>query len=131
MVAPVRDLGNKFSFTMTNTPPRLTFELPTMSSTSNSGMDLPSGPYPDNYDKVRGRNSFTNKNTSRDLSMSSSMFSVTYHERMAINNGMDVNEVMNDNSSALSYEDEQEKALQVSKAAEQQSSWAGHELRVC
>jgi len=94
-------------------------------------MDLPSGPYPDNYDKVRGRNSFTNKNTSRDSSMSSSMFSVTYHERMAINNGMDVNEVMNDNSSALSYEDEQEKALQVSKAAEQQSSWAGHELRVC
>jgi len=107
---------------MTNMLPTLTFKLPTVSSTSNSGMDLSSEPYPNNYDEVRGRNSFTNKITSRDSSMSSSMSSVTYHERIAINNGMNVNKVMNDNSPTLSYEDEQEKALQVSKVAEQQSN---------
>ena len=111
MVVPVRDLGNKFSFTMTNTPLTLTFKLPTVSSASNIEMNLPSGPYPDNYDKVRGRNSFTNKNTSRDSSMSSTMSSVAYHDRMTINNSMDINEVMNDNFSTLFYKDEQEKAL--------------------
>jgi len=107
---------------MTNMLPTLTFKLPTVSSTSNSGMDLSLEPYPNNYDEVRGRNSFTNKITSRDSSMSSSMSSVTYHERMAMNNVMNVNKVMNDNSPTLSYEDEQEKALQVSKVAEQQSN---------
>ena len=69
-------------------------------------MNLPSGPHSDNYDEVRGRNSFTNKNTSKDSSMFSIMFSVAYHERMAINNSMDVDKVINDNSPTLSYEDE-------------------------
>jgi len=96
---------------MTNMLPTLTFELPTVSSASNTGMDLSSGSYPDNYDKVRGRNSFTNKNTSRDLSMSSTMSSVAYHNRITINNGMDINEIIDDNLSTLFYEDEQEKAL--------------------
>ena len=66
MVTPIRDLGNKFSFTMKNTSPMLTFELPTVSFTSYTGMDLPSESYSDNYDEVRGRTPFTNKNTSRD-----------------------------------------------------------------
>jgi len=37
---------------------------------------------------------------------------------MANNNSMDVDKVMNNNSSTLSYEKEQEKTLWVSKAAE-------------
>ena len=111
MIAPIRDLGNKFSFTMTNTSPTLTFELPTVSSTSYTGIDLPSGPYPDNYDEMRGRTPFTNKNTSRDSSMSSTKSFVTYYKRMANNNGMDVDKVMNNNSPTLSYKKEQEKAL--------------------
>ena len=106
MVASIRDLGNKFSFTTTNISPTLTFELPTMSSTSYIGIDLSSGPYPNNYDEVRGRTPFTNKNTSRDSSMSSIKSSVTYYERMANNNSMDVDEVMNDNSPILFYEKE-------------------------
>jgi len=55
---------------------------------------------------MRDRNSFTNKNTSKDSSMFFIMSSVTYHERMAINNGMDIDKVINDNSPTLSYEDE-------------------------
>jgi len=50
--------------------------------------------------------------------MSSTMSSVTYYERMANNNSMDVDKVMNDNFPTLSYEEEQEKTLWVSKAAE-------------
>jgi len=118
MIAPIRDLGNKSSFTTTNTSSTLTFELPTVSFTNNTEIDLPSESYPDNYDKVRGRILFTNKNTSRDLSMSSTISSVVYHERIANNNDMNNNIDINNNSSTLSYEDEQEKALQVSKAAE-------------
>jgi len=96
---------------MTNTPPTLNFKLPTVSSTSNTGMDLSSRPYSDNFDEVRGRNSFTNKNISRDSSMFFTMFSIAYYNRMTINNGMDVNKVMNNNFPTLSYEDEQKKAL--------------------
>jgi len=88
-------------------------------STSYTGIDLPSRPYPDNYNKVRGRTSFTNKNISRNLSISSTKSSVTYHKRIANNNSMDVDKVMNDNFLVLSYEEEQEKALQVRKMAEQ------------
>ena len=111
MVAPIRDLGNKSSFTMTNMSLTLTFELPTVSSTINIGMDLPSGSYPDNYDNVRGRTPFTNKNTSRNLSMSFTISSVVYYERMAYNNGTDDNVDMKNNSPTLSYEDKQEKTL--------------------
>jgi len=74
-------------------------------------MDLPSGPYFDNYNEVRGRTLFTNKNTSRDLSMSSTKSSVIYHKRMANNDSIDINEDINNNSPTLSYEDEQEKTL--------------------
>ena len=111
MIVLIRDLGNKFSFTITNKSPTLTFELLTVSSTSYTGMDLPSEPYPDNYDEVRGRTPFTNKNTSRDSSMFFTKSSVTYYKRMANNNGMDVDKVMNDNFLILSYEEEQEKTL--------------------
>ena len=97
----------------------LTFELLTVSSTSYTEIDLPSGSYSDNYNKMRGRTPFTNKNTSRDLSMSSTKSSVTYHKRMANNNSIDVDKVMNDNSSTLFYEEEQKKTLQISKVAEQ------------
>ena len=85
-------------------------------------MDFPLGPYPDNYDKVRGRTPFTNKNTSRDSSISSTKSSVAYHKRIANNNSMDIDEVMNNNSPALSYQNEQKKALRVSKAAEHQTN---------
>jgi len=50
--------------------------------------------------------------------MSSTISSVVYHERMANNNDVDDDVDMNNNFPALFYEDEQEKILRVSKAAE-------------
>ena len=45
--------------------------------------------------------------------------SIAYYERMECNNAMIINEEINEISPALSYEKEQEKALWVSKVAEQ------------
>ena len=53
--------------------------------------------------------------------MSSIMFSVAYHERM-VNNSIDVDEGLIESTSALSYETEQEKAICISKTAEQQGN---------
>jgi len=77
-------------------------------------MDFPTGPLPDNYNKVRGRFPFIDKNTSRGLLMSFTKSSIAYYKKMA-NNDIDVN---NNNFPALLYEEEHEKALQVSKTAE-------------
>ena len=118
MVASVRDLENKFSSTTSNTSSKITFKLPTVSFTSNTGMDILSGPSSNNYDKVRGKPPSTNVNIFRDSSMSSTRSSIVYHERMNRNNAMVIDNDTNDFSPALSYEDEQEKAIRVSKVAE-------------
>jgi len=111
MIAPIRDLGNKFTSTTSNTSLTLTFELPTVFFPSNIGMDFFVGPSSNNYDKVRGRLLLTKGNISSDSPMSSMKSSVAYHERMEHNNTMVVNKEMNNISPALSYEDEQKKAL--------------------
>ena len=54
--------------------------------------------------------------------MSSTRSSVAYHEKMERNNAMVIDEDSNGFSPALSYEDEQEKAIRVSKAAEHQNN---------
>jgi len=92
-----------------------------MLSSNNTGMDILAGSAPDNFDEVRGRNSSTNKNTSRDTSMSSTILSVTYHEKM-VNNGMDIDSELVNNFPDLSYETEQEKAICISKATELQGN---------
>jgi len=84
-------------------------------------MDILAGPAPDNFDEVRGRNSSTNKNISRDSSMSSTISSVAYHKRM-VNNGMNIDSELVNNSPVLSYETEQERAICFSKAAELQGN---------
>jgi len=75
-----------------------------VSLSNNTGMDLFAGPYPKNYNEVRGRSLSTNKCTSRDSLMSSTKSSVAYHDRMEHNNAIIVNEEMVNVSSALSYE---------------------------
>ena len=119
MVVPIRNLGNEFTSTTSNIFPTHTFELPTVSFPSNTGMDFLSGPTPDNYDKVRGRPLSSKGNISRDLSISSMKSFIAYYERMDCNNTMVINNDMDDITPTLSYEDEQEKALRVSKVAEQ------------
>ena len=54
--------------------------------------------------------------------MSSSKSSVAYHEKMELNNAIVIDDEIVNISSALSYEKDQEKALWVSKAAEQQDN---------
>ena len=90
-----------------------------MFPSNNTEMNPFSGPVPDNYNEMRGRNFFTNKSVSRDLSMFSTLSLVVYHERM-VNNGMDINERPVESTPALSYDTEQEKAIHISKMAEQQ-----------
>ena len=106
MVAPIRDLGNKFSSTMSNTSSSSLLKLPTVSFSNYTGMDIFSGTAPDNYDEVRGRPLSTNTNISRDSSMSSARFSVAYHEKMERNSDMVIDDDFNVTSLALSYEDE-------------------------
>ena len=77
-------------------------------------MDIFSGIAPDNYDEVRGRSLSANANISRDSSMSSTRSSVAYHEKMERNNAMIIDDDTNDSSPALSYENEQERAIRVS-----------------
>ena len=82
-------------------------------------MDILPGYSPDNYDEVRGRRVSHKSQGSRDLSISSTKFSVIYYKRMERNNE-DV-DVDND-SYALSYEITQEKAFWVSKMANTNNS---------
>ena len=82
-------------------------------------MDFSAGSVPVNDFEVRGRTFFSNKIFSRDASMSSTQSSIIYHERMTKKNEMDVDSEPEDIFPALSYEMEQEKALQVSKVTEQ------------
>ena len=90
-----------------------------MFPSNNTEMDPLSEPVPDNYNKVRDRNLFTNRSVSRDSSMFSTMSLVAYHERM-VNNGMDIDEGPVESTPALSYDTEQEKAIHISKVAKQQ-----------
>ena len=107
IVAPIGELANKYFFTTsissTNMIPTQASILPTVSSLNNTGMDLFAGPYPDNYDEVRGRSLSTNECTSRDFSMSSMKSSVAHHDRIEYNNTMVINKEMVDISPALSY----------------------------
>jgi len=104
MVVPIRDLENKFTSFSSNMIPLQTFELPTVSHSNNTGMDIFAGSPTDNYDEVRGRSLLTKRNISRDFSMSSSKLSVAYYEKMELNNTMNVDVDIDDNSPALSYE---------------------------
>ena len=115
MVASIRDLGNKFTSFSSNTIPLQTFELPTVSYSNNTGMDIFAESPPDNYDEVRGRFLSTKRNIFRDSSMSSLKLSIAYYEKIELNNAMNVDIDIDDNSPALSYETFQKKVLWVSK----------------
>ena len=121
MVAPIRNIANKFFFSSTfsssTTSNSQAFVLPTMFSSNHMGMNIPTRPVSVNGFEIRGRTPTTEKNYSREMSISSTQSSVIYHERMA-NNGMDIDPEPANNSLDLSYKTEQEKALYFSKATE-------------
>jgi len=116
MVAPVRDFGNKFFF-FNKYAFSTNLDLPTVSSSTNTGMDILPRNIPDNYDKVRGRTSSPKPQSSRASSMSSTKSLVAYHKRMEYNNGLNKDVNMDDDSPQLSYETPQEQAICASMVA--------------
>jgi len=118
MVAPIRDLGNKSVFFSSNTHSLQSFQLPTMFSSNHTGMDqFFAGPFSDNYNKMRDRIISPSIHVSRDLSVSSTKFSVAYHERMEHNNTTIEDVDMDNVSPRLPNKTIQKKAIWVSKMA--------------
>jgi len=111
MVVLVRDLGNKLSSSSLNTHSQQAFNLPTVLLPTNTGMDILLGNISDNYDKMRGRIFSLQTQISRVLSLSLTKLSIVYHERMELNNIMNVNVDMENDSPRLSYETSQEKTI--------------------
>ena len=81
-------------------------------------MDHSTGTNPVIINDVRGRSPQIRKNQSRDSSMSSTVSSTIYHKRMELNNSMDIDSDPPVETPALSYEEEMDKAICLSKAAE-------------
>ena len=67
---------------------------------------------------TRGRSPQIHKNWSRDSSMFSTVSSTIYHEKMELNNSMDIDSDPPVESPVLSYKDEREKEIRLRKAAE-------------
>ena len=119
MVVPIRDLGNKYIFFSSNIYFLQSFQLPMVFLSNHTEMDqFFAGPSPDNYDEMRGRTISPSVQISRDSLVSSTKSSVVYHKKMERNNST-IEDVDIDNvSSRLPNEMTQEKAIQVSKAAD-------------
>ena len=98
--------------------PNTKSSIPTISSANDIGIDIPTGQVPNTKSKVRGRNSFSPVNLSRECLMASSGRSMPYHER--INVDMDLTN--KEPNPELSYETEQEKAIWISMTANQQKT---------
>jgi len=81
-------------------------------------MDKSTGTKPVNNSDSRDKTSSFERNLSRDASMSSTCSSVSYHERVTMNNGMDIDSDPPTDFPALSYKEEQEKELCLRKVAE-------------
>ena len=126
MVAPIGELANKLSFPSTtfsisNMASSFKTALPTMSTEKDIGMDIQTGRVPSSNSEVQERNPLPSNNPSRDSSMVSSRRSTPYHDRMVTD--MDIVPVNNKSNNEwleLSYETEQEKAIRVSMATNQQ-----------
>ena len=93
---------------------------PTMSSVNGIGMDIQAGQGPVSDSTIRGRNPSPFINLSRESSLASSGRSTPYHDRM--DTDMDFPPSKEESNLELSYETEQEKALWVGMAANQQET---------
>ena len=125
MVAPIGNIVNKFfvslSFsTSTTSSPNDNTSLLTVSHINDIGMDKSLGQAFALSFEVRGRKPTPVSNLSRESSMASSSRSTPYHERIDLN--IDSDTTMEELTSELSYKTEQERALRVSMAADQQET---------
>ena len=122
MVAPIEETANKFNFP---TPFSSTIQsnnqrtfLPSVNIFSNIEMDQSTGTNPVINNNVRERSPQIHKNQSRDSSMSSTVSSTIYHKRMELNNSMDIDSDPPVETPTLSYKEERDKTIRLSKAAE-------------
>ena len=92
MVAPVREIGNKFFLSSANMNSTTTMAIPTVTIPTNMGMDFENvvRNSSDNYNEVRGQTSTPNKQSSKAFSMSSTISLVIYHKQMEMNNDLEV-----------------------------------------
>jgi len=103
MVAPIRDLENKFAFFSSNMYSQQSFKLLTVLPSNYTGMNITAGYSPDKYDEVRERTFSPKLQVSRGSFMFSTKSSVTYYEKMECNNALNKDINMDDNSPILSY----------------------------
>ena len=122
MVVPIGETANKFTFQTSFSTTILSNNqqtlLPSMNISNNTEMDHSTGTNPVNNNNARGRSPQSYKNLSTDTSMSSTISSTIYHERMEMNNGMDIDSDQLVDFPALSYKNEREKQSHLRKAAE-------------
>ena len=122
MVVPIGETANKFkfptSFSTTIQSNNQQTLLLFVNVFSNTEMDHSTGTNPVINNDVRGRSPQTFKNLSRNSSMSFTVSSTIYHERMELNNSMDIDSDPPVESPALSYKDKRDKEICLRKVAE-------------
>ena len=128
MVAPIGKSANKLFFSSipfsnSTTVSNFNNSLPTMFSGMNIGMDIQSGPVLTNNPEVQGRNPLPSNNLSRDPSIGTSGHFTPYCKRMDIDPDIapSIGEIAYKHFEP-SYEMEQEKALRIGKATNQQDT---------
>ena len=95
--------------------------LPTVNISTYTEMDITNAVRntSDNYNEVRGRKLTSDKYSSRDSSMSSTISLVAYSKQMEMNNNKNGDAIMDDNNlTQLSYMTPKEQNNQVSKVAD-------------
>ena len=126
MVVSIGEIVNKFTFltSFSTTIPTINQQnlLPSVNILNNTEMDHSTGSNPVINNDTRGRSPQICKNWSRDSSMSSMVSSTIYHEKMELNNSMDIDSDPPVESSTLSYKEEREKEIRLRKAAETTNS---------
>ena len=126
IIVPIGETVNKFSFLtsfsttiLSNNQQNL---LPSVNILNNTEMDHFTETNPVINNNARGRSPQIHKNWSRDSSMSSTVSSTIYHEKIELNNDMDIDSDPPVESPMLSYEDEREKEICLRKVAETTNS---------
>ena len=122
MVAPIGETVNKFTFLTSFSTTILTINqqnlLPSVNILNNTEMDHSTGSNPVINNNARGRSPQIRKNWSRDSFISSMVSFTIYHEKMELNNGIDIDSDLPVESPVLSYEEEREKEICLRKVAE-------------
>ena len=91
MVVSLREIGNKHFLSLTNTDSTSDMTLPTVNAPGYMGIDFLNAVRnsSDKYNEIRGHILASNKPSSRETSIFSTVSSVIYHNRIIMNNDND------------------------------------------